>query len=348
MAKFEFACLPTAIGSMPHTEPEEACSVVMKHLPTIPVWPQLPMRSPKESMYIQFSEGFPGVVIDESKIHIESSANFEAELKQIYIDCEEGKSDKYGISAEYAAGLHAFLSNIKGTEIVKGQITGPITCGFTVTDQDGRAILCDETLAEVMAKFLRLKAMWQENALRKISRNPITFVDEPSLVFLSSTYLYLPQEKVSIPNEKVTALLEEVLKGIEGLKGIHCCGSTNWSLPLNTTTDILSFDTYNYALSFTRYPDEVKSFLKRGGNIAWGIVPNNEDALAKESVSSLRDRLEEAVVPFTRNGISFKQILRQSLLTPSCGLAGLSHEAACQALELVAKLSDNLRRRYTL
>jgi len=348
MAKFEFACLPTAIGSMPHTEPEEACSIVMKHLPTIPAWPQLPMRSPKESMYIQFSEGFPGVVIDESKIHIESSANFEAALKQIYIDCEESNPDKYGISAEYAVGLHAFLSKIKRAEMVKGQITGPITWGFTVTDQDGRAILCNENLAEAMAKFLRLKAMWQENALRKISRNPITFIDEPSLVFLSSTYLYLPQEKLSIPNEKVTALLEEVLKGIKGPKGIHCCGSTNWPLLLNTTTDILSFDTYNYASSFTRYPDEVKSFLNRGGNIAWGIVPNNEDALAKESVSSLRDRLEEAVVPFTRNGISFKQILRQSLLTPSCGLAGLSYEAACQALELAAKLSDNLRGKYTI
>jgi len=348
MAKFEFACLPTAIGSMPHTEPEEACSIVMKHLPTIPAWPQLPMRSPKESMYIQFSEGFPGVVIEESKIHIEPSANFEAELKQIYIDWEEGKSDKYGISTEYAAGLHAFLSKIKRTEMVKGQIIGSITWGFTVTDQEGRAILCNENLAEAMAKFLRLKAMWQENALRKISRNPIIFVDEPSLVFLSSTYLYLPQEKVSIPNEKVTALLEEVLKGIEGLKGMHCCGSTNWPLLLNTTIDILSFDTYNYASSLTRYPDEVKSFLSRGGNIAWGIVPNNEESLAKESVFSLRDRLEEAMAPFTRNDISFKQILRQSLLTPSCGLAALSPEAACQALELVAKLSADLRGKYTI
>jgi len=348
MAKFEFACLPTAIGSMPHIEAEEACSVVMKYLPTIPAWPQLPMRSPEESMYIQFSQGFPGVVMDEGKIHIEPSANFEAELKQIYIDCEESNRDKYGISAEYAAGLHTFLSKIKRAEMVKGQITGPITWGFTVTDQDGRAILCNETLAEAMAKFLRLKAMWQENALRKISRHPITFVDEPSLVFLSSTYFYLPRERVSIPNEKVTALLEEVFKGIKGVKGMHCCGSTNWSLPLNTTIDILSFDTYNYALSFTRYPDEVKSFLNRGGNVAWGIVPNDEESLAKESISSLRDRLEEAMSPFTRNGISFKQILRQSLLTPSCGLAGLSHEVACQALELVAKLSADLRRRYTL
>ncbi len=347
-AKFEFGCRPTAIGSMPQVDPEEACSIVMKYLPDIPAWPQLPQRSFNETMCAQVSEGFPGVIIGEGKIHIEPSANFDAELKQIYVDCEQSNYDKYAISTEYAAGLYAFLSKVTEAEMVKGQIAGPVTWGLTVTDQDGRPILCNDALAEAMAKFLKLKAMWQENALRKISRSAIMVIDEPLLVFLSPTFLYVPQERVRIPNEKVAALLQEVLNGIEGVKGMHCCGSTNWALPLSTTIDVLSFDTYNYASSFARYPDEVKSFLKRGGAIAWGIVPNTEEALAEESVSSLRDRLEEAIAPFTRDGISFKQILRQSLLTPSCGLVGLSSEAACRALELVANLSHYLKERYTI
>jgi methionine synthase II (cobalamin-independent) len=107
-------------------------------------------------------------------------------------------------------------------------------------------------------------------------------------------------------------------------------------------------DAYNYASSFSCYPGEVNSFLERGGAIAWGIVPNNEEALSTETVSSLYDRLGEAIAPFTKNGISFKQILRQSLLTPSCGLASLSPEAARQALELVANLSHNLRKKYSV
>ena len=333
--------MPTAIGSMPHTEPEEACSIVMKYLPAIPAWPQLPKRSPKENMSIQFSEGFPGIVIARDKIHIEPWANFESELGQIYADCEEDNPSKYGVSVEYAAGFHAFLSKVKRTEIVKGQITGPITWGLTVTDQDNQAILYDQTLAEIAAKFLRLKASWQENTLRQISLNPIIFVDEPYLVSLGSVF-------TPIPEDKVAALLEEVFQGIKGIKGLHCCGNTDWPVLLGTTTDILSFDAYNYASSLSSYPNEVKSFLQRGGTIAWGIVPNDEEALAKESLSSLRDRLEEAMAPFTQNGISFKQILRQGLLTPSCGLAALSPEAACQALELLAKLSHDLRRRYTL
>jgi methionine synthase II (cobalamin-independent) len=338
-AKLEFGCLPTAIGSMPHTDPNEACSVIMKYLPALPFWPQLPRRSPKENMIIQFSEGFPGVVMHGNKIHIEPSADFESELEQIYTDCEENNARKYGISAEYAAGLQAFLSAATGSKIVKGQVTGPVTWGLAVIRQDGLGIFYDDTLIEAAAKFLRLKASWQENPLSGISPDTIIFVDEPYLVSLGSVFAPIPEEKVPV-------LLEEVLKGIRGTKGLHCCGNTNWSVLLDTTIDILSFDAYNYASSLSTHSGKVKSFLERGGNIAWGIVPNEEETLAKESVASLRDRLEEAIAPFTRDGVKFKQIVAQGLITPSCGLEGLSVEAANQALELTTKLSNNLRGRY--
>jgi len=340
-ARLEFGCLPTAIGSMPHTNPEEACAIIMKYLPDIPVWPQLPRRSPKENMIIQFSEGFPAIVTKGDRIHVEPSANFESEIEQIYVDCEHRNASKYGISKEYAAGLHAFLSKAAGSKIIKGQVTGPVTWGLAVTGQDGLGILYDDTLAEAAAKFLRLKASWQENILREISPNPIVFVDEPSLVSLGSVF-------TSIPEEKVPVLIEEVLRGIKGTKGLHCCGNTNWSVLLDTTIDILSFDAYNYASSLSTHWAKVKSFLERGGNIAWGIVPNEEEALGKESLTSLRDRLEEAMAPFTRNGVKFKQIVAQGLITSSCGLEGLSPETANQALELTAKLSHDLRSRYAV
>ncbi|MHC1578870.1 MAG: uroporphyrinogen decarboxylase/cobalamine-independent methonine synthase family protein [Dehalococcoidia bacterium] len=338
-SKLEFEFLATAIGSMPDVNADEACSKVMEYLPDIPAWPQLPRRAPQENMVVQFSEGFPGAVMKGGKIHIEPSANFDSELEQIHIDCEEDNAHKYGVSSEYAAGLHAFLSKAAGSEIVKGQVTGPVTWGLSVTRQDGLGILYDETLAETAAKFLRLKAVWQENILKQISPNTVIFVDEPYLVSLGSVF-------TPVPEEKVPALLKEVFGGIKGTKGIHCCGNTDWSVLLDTEIDILSFDAYNYASSLSTHSDKVKSFFERGGNIAWGIVPNDEEALAGESLSSLRDRLEETIAPFTRDGIRFKQVIAQGLVTPSCGLGTLSPEAAGQALELTARLSRDLRSRY--
>ncbi|MEW6033730.1 MAG: methionine synthase, partial [Chloroflexota bacterium] len=95
-------------------------------------------------------------------------------------------------------------------------------------------------------------------------------------------------------------------------------------------------------------PAEVEAFLKRGGVIAWGIVPNTEQAVLQETAGSLRDRLEEAMAPFTRKGVRFRQLLEQALLSPACGLAGLTPEASERALELLAELSQNIRRKYSL
>ena len=179
-----------------------------------------------------------------------------------------------------------------------------------------------------------------EKVLQKISRNTIIFIDEPYMVSYGSAF-------VSLSREKVIGLLEEVLSGISGIKGAHCCGNTDWSVLLDTSIDILSFDTYNYAESLTLYPAEVKRFLDRGGVISWGVVPNEEDSLAGESAASLKDRLEEAMAPFTRQGVRFKQLIAQGLLTPSCGLASLAtEEAADRVLELLTELSAGIRKRY--
>ncbi len=50
--------LTTGIGSLPHTDPEEACGLVLATF-DIPFWPQLPKLSFRESMIPQFSEGMP-------------------------------------------------------------------------------------------------------------------------------------------------------------------------------------------------------------------------------------------------------------------------------------------------
>jgi len=341
MPDTEFRCLPTIIGSMPHTDPAEACSLITRYLKDIPAWPQLPGRSFKENMYAQYSEGFPGVVLKGDSIYVDRNQDLTKPLEQLYTAYLENDIDKYPVSPEYAAGLHEFLSltNLKSLA-VKGQIAGPVTWGLTVTDDSKKAVIYDDTLADAMVKLLRLKAAWQEKELRKISRNTIIFVDEPYMAAFGSV-------SVLLTKERVVSLLDEVFGGISGLKGVHCCGNTDWSVLLATTTDIISFDAYNYAQSLSLYPDKVKDLLGRGGAIAWGIIPNDEGSLAKESVASLKDRLEEAMAPFTRKGVPFKQLIGQGLLTPSCGLASLpTEETAAVALELLAGLSLEIRKRY--
>ncbi|MGB2799798.1 MAG: methionine synthase [Dehalococcoidia bacterium] len=339
MPRFELSGLPTAVGSMPHTDPVEACSLVARFLPQIPAWPQLPKRAFAENMYAQFSEGFPGVVIEDDRIYVDRTKDLDKPLEQLYASYLENKIEEYSISPDYAAGFHAFLDTKLSPLAVKGQVTGPISWGLTITDQERRSILYDDTLADALAKHLRLKAAWQEMKLKAISPNTIIFVDEPYMTSFGSAF-------VSISREQVIKLLEEVFSGISGLKGIHCCGNTDWSVVLSTSLDILNFDAYNYGYTVTLYPDEVKAFLERGGILAWGIVPNDEKDVTGETANSLLDRLEEVIGALDRKGVSYRLQTERCLVTPACTLASLTLDGAAQALELLSEVSKELRKRY--
>ena len=328
------------VGSMPHTDPGEACSLVAKYLPQIPAWPQLPKRSFLENMYAQYSEGFPNVVIESERIYVDRAADMDGPLERLYAAYIENDLDTCGISPQYAAGLYSFLDTGFGSPLaVKGQVTGPVTFGLTVTDGQRRSILYDETLADAVAKQLRLKAAWMERELRRISPDTIIFIDEPYMSSIGSAF-------VSVSREQAIGLLTETFAGLQGLKGVHCCGNTDWSILLATPLDILNFDAYNYGYTIALYPQEVKAFLQRGGVLAWGIVPHEEADLKPEVAAAIIDRLEEAVGALNRKGVDLRLLRERCLLTPSCGLGTVSQEAAEQALELLAGVSAEMRRRY--
>jgi len=340
MKEFKPRGLATHIGSLPYTDPAEACQLVLKYLPEIPAWPQLPKRSTFENMYIQFSEGFPGLNFRDDHIYVDRSLDLTEQLEQLYKDYLGNEFEKYGLSSDYAAGFNSFLSQKLDQAIaVKGQVTGPISFGLVVTDQNRRPIVYDDTLAEALARYLRLKAIWQENALSRLSSNTIIFIDEPYLASVGSAF-------VSLPSDKITRLLEEVLGGIKGLKGIHCCGNTDWPLLLNTSIDILNIDAYTYGDSLIAYPAQVKAFLERGGVIAWGIVPNDEQVLPQENVTNLMGHLRELMGSLLSKGISYDILIEQSMITPSCGLGTLSTQGALRVLELTAEVSKRVRKEF--
>jgi methionine synthase II (cobalamin-independent) len=337
MLDTRFNLAPTMIGSLPHKDPVKACALVAKYLKEIPAWPQLPRRGFTEDMTVQFGEGFPGLTIEGDRAHVKHGQAFDQSLERLYSAYLAGDPAGYAMTPAHAAGFGAFLDLKKLTPIaVKGQVSGPLSFGATLKDESGQSILHDDTLADAAAKLLRLKATWQENELHRVSKNTIMFVDEPVMASYGSAFF-------TVSKEKVRVLEEEVLGGISGLRGIHCCGNTDWSVLLGTSAQIISFDTYNYAGSLALYPIEVKALINRGGAVAWGIVPNTAEALLKETASSLKDRLEEAMAPFTRQGIAFKVLKEQGLITPSCGLAGLSEDAAERVIELLVGVSDRLR-----
>ena len=342
MSTFHPALRTLPIGSLPHTDADRACQLTFTHFPDMPGWPQLPRRTFKENMYAQYSARFPGVVLEKERIWVDREQDLDPGLEALYMAYLEDDLSYGETTPDYALGLYRFLEQAPDLDPppdwVKGQVTGPISWGLTVVDQNRRPILYEEVLADAIAKHLRLQARWQEQALRQVCEHTIMSVDEPYMSSFGSAY-------VSLGREQAIELLEEVFSGIQGLKMVHCCGNTDWSLLLETSVDILNFDAYAYAVNLALYPEQIAAFLDRGGTLAWGITPNTPDAY-DETVETLVDRLLGAMDLLVQKGLHRDDILQASLVTTSCGLGSLSEDLAEHILALTAGVSQAMRARY--
>ena len=354
--KFTGNGLPTLIGSLPASDHRQALDWILASTPEIPLWPQLP-AIPSERMLNQFIEGMPGIIEVGYQpyfdIHTES---FAAEQLSFYEDYlmviehpERLLASRFKISPERAAGLYLLASQAEKLNgdifAVKGQVTGPFTMLSGITDADKKLGYYDPTFRDIVVKGVALKGAWQVSFLKQAFALPvILFIDEPALAGLgSSSFISVSVEDISRDLGEVT----EAIHNSGGLAGVHVCANTDWNILLNSDIDILSFDAYSFFDRFITCKTLIHEFLERGGQIAWGIVPTAEpEHVVKENRDSLVNRWEKQADLLTGNNWDTGTLLRQTLITPSCGTGSLAPELAQKVLRLTKEVSAELRAKY--
>ena len=252
----------------------------------------------------------------------------------------------FALPRKHADGFYIMAEQLKDTpgEWVKGQVTGPISMGLTVVDQDLRASLYDEMLADALVKNAMMNARWQIRQLKSVRPNVIIFVDEPYMASFGSAF-------ISLSREQAITMLDEVFEAIHaegGLAGVHCCANTDWSVLLATQVDILNLDAYGYLENLALYPAELRQFLDRGGVIAWGIVPNNEeiDTVTPQGLAhQLREGIALICEKAAARGVTIapEDFASRSLITPACGLGPTTPEIANKVLPILAETGKLLR-----
>ena len=344
---FEPRCLATAIGSLPHADVAQAVRVVLDAIPEAPIWPQLPSSGLNEQMEVQYSEGLPRVVIDRAKerMFIDTAGDASSELAAFYESYMAEEFDAFRITPEFSRGIPALEAALQaapaGRQFVKVQTTGPISFGLTIVDENKRAIYYNPDFIDVVVKALAMKCRWQIRKFKPYAERIICFVDEPILsAFGSSTY-------VSVTRDDVVAKLGEVIEAVhaEGaLAGVHCCGNTEWSILMDAGADIVNFDAFDYGETIALYPEAVKRHLEAGKALAWGIVPTSSAKIQANPPDALIAKFHSLVEHLSRTaGIPKDLILRQALVTPSCGTGSLPVADAERVFATVRAVSAGLR-----
>ena len=340
-----FNVVPTGIGSLPFTDANEACEVIFQHVPEAPHWPQLPRLSAHEGMIDQCLEGMPGVVVEEGGKPYLRALEPHEEWERFYQGYEEGDLDAFAISSERAKGFYAFLEEIGRREpppFVKGQVTGPITLGLTLKEQGGAAAFFNQDLRDMLVKLVAMKARWQEETLERIlpQAETIIFLDEPILSSYGSAFM-------NVGREEVISALKEACAPLQGLKGVHICGNTDWPMIMEAGLDIIDFDAYYYLSSFLLYAEQLRAFLKGGGAVGWGIVPTDDEALKSVNPPELVGKLKEGMDQLATEGIPHRLLAERALITPSCGVGSLSEDGARRAYGMTAEVAALLRREWS-
>jgi len=298
----------TAMGIMPHRDSRKALELSLSL--DIPFWPQLPNFSFFEDMYVQTSENFPGIEIDEEKGRISfNTEKFRREIDHYFSLMGEEKT--YEMSERYSSLFKRFISlDLSGYYAIRGQVTGPVSFGFKVLDEELKPIIYNEEVRPVLFDFIQRKVNRQFQILREKNGNAFVWVDEPGLAYIFSGF-------TGYNDQHAKKDYREFMSGIEGPKGLHLCAEVNLPYLLELGLDLLSFDAIQIGFVSQEYGESIGEFIKRGGVMCWGIVPANSSILSETSLDPYTKRLLEYWDKVSEYGkVDRKKIASHSLLAP--------------------------------
>jgi methionine synthase II (cobalamin-independent) len=335
--------LAIGIGSLPHKNAQEAVDLVLRYLPSIPFWPQLPKRDLREGMLVQFSEHLPCLEVIDGGIFL-NPRDLDRNLEKFYEKVIAQDIDYFKISEQFASGLYRLQESLNKSDLtdpalIKTQITGPFTFLAGINDESGRSLLYDPVFKQAIIKGLSMKALWQIGLFKSLHKKVILFIDEPYLGCFGSAYTPLNREDVIGGLTELT----DGIKSADTLIGVHCCGNTDWSIFTDLPNiDIINFDAFDFQDKFILYAKDIKKFLERGGVICWGIVPTYMHSLS-ENVKTLVDRIYRGVDQLEKKGIERRLITDNLLISPSCGLGTLTLIEAENIFKILSEVSLFIR-----
>jgi hypothetical protein len=328
----------TGIGGLPHTDSRVACEAVLSFFPEIPYVPTLPLRGIKESIVYTDSEPLPGRVMEKGKMWVNTTLNHSAGMEKIFLDYLQGDFSGYAPGEEYASGFYEMMKHdLSGALLVKCQVTGPVTFGMQVVDQDKRPIYYDPGYADLLGKMIALRAGWYESAIREMTGISETLIvlNEPYLAALGSSV-------IPIDDEMVRSNFQDIASILGGGVGIHCCSNTDWGFLMSLSPGLISFDAYTNAREFLLYGEELSAYLERGGTVAWGIVPAEYEVFSTETVDSLLARMD-SIRSEVCELVEEETYFSRSLITPTCGIRFADERGADAIMAATRELSRRVQ-----
>jgi hypothetical protein len=210
-----------------------------------------------------------------------------------------------------------------------------------IKQPDGTPVYQNETLRDVLTKGINMKTRWLENKIKEEVPGIEVIAGLPETTLINFT-----SAGGSGSREEIIRIIDEGFADLNCLSWIHCCANIDWTLLTDSSVDVINFDAYQHAEIIALYHKEFKAFLKRGGMLAWGIVPVSNELLEKEDTESLLDKLLKGINLLVSQGIDEELLVSSSWIMPACDAVLLTPENADRAFRMTREISEQLKSRY--
>lgn len=240
---------------------------------------------------------------------------------------------------------HSYYLMMDGTKypLFKTQQTAPATMCFTIRGSRGKQHVT-QNMFHFFQRLMSRIATGQVEHLREFCGTLIFCQDDPSLGFVFEMI-----NQGQVPGLTLRELIQKTddvyPEGV--IPAFHYCD--DWRL--------LNFDGW-YPLwesepklahiDVVRYPPEVNqeqaekmnSFMKRGGGLALGALPNVDDSYSKSILETLEANLNQSFQLLKESGVDLNLVEKNTMVSTQCGLSAASPERSRKIHEESSKFQE--------
>jgi methionine synthase II (cobalamin-independent) len=307
----------TGVGSMPGTDPVQACAVVLDELPDFPFLPELPGRGAGADMIGRAA----ALLVD---LPVETTA------RGWKLAARPGR-DQRRAEGFLSYDLDAITEAADGyAGPLKISVCGPVTlaAGVELSRSVNPALADPGALADLTASLAEGVAAHVRAIRQRIpGARLVVQVDEPSLpaalagrVRTASGLNFVR----ALDEPAASAALRSVLAATAEFTVVHCCARQfPFSFVKDAGAGAVSFD-----LGLLRHEDAdvIAEIADAGLGLLAGAVPAGGDSGAKPRPP--RQTAEAVTELWHRTSLDPRQFAGQVVITPACGLAGAAPAAA--------------------
>jgi hypothetical protein len=251
------------------------------------------------------------------------------------------------------AHMHSLYSLMDGTmyPFFKTQQTAPATMCFSIRGLDGKQLL-NRSMFHFFQRLMSRIALGQMKHLERFCKTIVLCQDDPGLGFVSK--MIETGQVTDIGLERIVEQTDSIYPtGV--IPAYHYCDDwrelkkRDWYILWNSQPKLVHIDVLRYPPRIDlEQAEKINEFVKKGGGLALGVLPNIDDGYSSSVLDTLDKNLALTLSIMITSGIDIDLVRRNTMISTQCGLSGasisLTREIHKQSIHFKSMFLDILER----